>query len=66
MIVLALCLESCCFATIFTLRLCGLGRHTKFGEYLLLAAISGGMVFTPIMEAIVDKKGAATWAWLSP
>lgn len=34
--------ESCCFATIFTLALRGLGRHTKRGGSFLVAAISGG------------------------
>lgn len=36
--------ESCCFATIFTLSLRGLGRHTKRGGSFLVSAISGGMV----------------------
>jgi len=48
----------CCFATIFTLGLRGLGRHTKLGGSRLVAAISGGMVFPPMMGAIVDKKGS--------
>lgn len=47
MLILVLCFESCCFATIFTLGLRGLGRHTKIGGSLLVAAISGGMVFPP-------------------
>jgi len=50
--------ESACFATIFTLGLRGLGRHTKFGGSLLVSAISGGMVFPPITGAVVDAKGA--------
>ncbi|KAJ5104046.1 hypothetical protein N7532_004575 [Penicillium argentinense] len=60
MIILVLCFESCCFATIFSLGLRGLGRHTKLGGSLLVAAISGGMVFPPMMGAIVDKKNAHT------
>jgi fucose permease len=43
--------ESACFATIFTLSLRGLGRHTKLGGSLQVAAISGGMVSPPIMGA---------------
>ncbi|CAI4214644.1 unnamed protein product [Parascedosporium putredinis] len=45
MLTFVLCFESACFATIFTLGLRGLGRHTKLGGSLLVAAISGGMVF---------------------
>jgi FHS family L-fucose permease-like MFS transporter len=50
--------ESACFATIFTLSLRGLGRHTKRGGSLQVAAISGGMVFPPIMGAVIDRRGA--------
>ncbi|KAJ6083323.1 hypothetical protein N7467_007458 [Penicillium canescens] len=58
MIILVLCFESCCFATIFSLALRGLGRHTKRGGSLLIAAISGGVVFPPMMGAIVTNKNA--------
>lgn len=51
MLILVLCFESCCFATIFTLGLRGLGRHTKRGGSWLVAAISGGMVFPPMTGA---------------
>ncbi|ORY68188.1 glucose galactose transporter [Pseudomassariella vexata] len=60
MLILVLCFESACFATIFTLGLRGLGRHTKFGGSLLVAAISGGMVFPPMTGAVVDRHGAHT------
>ncbi|KAK3990937.1 L-fucose permease Glucose/galactose transporter [Cladorrhinum sp. PSN332] len=60
MLMLVLCFESCCFATIFTLGLRGLGRHTKLGGSLLVAAISGGMVFPPMMGAVVDARDAHT------
>ncbi|KAL2815125.1 major facilitator superfamily domain-containing protein [Aspergillus granulosus] len=56
--ILMFCFESCCFATIFTLALRGLGRHTKTGGSFLVAAISGGTVFPPMMGAIVDRKGS--------
>jgi MFS transporter, FHS family, L-fucose permease len=42
MLILVLCAESACFATIFTLALRGLGRHTKRGGSFMVAAISGG------------------------
>ena len=42
--------ESCCFATIFTLALRGIGRHTKRGGSFLVAAISGGGEFYPVLH----------------
>lgn len=51
-LVLVLCFESACFATTFTLGLRGLGRHTKLGGSLLVAAISGGAVFPPMTGAL--------------
>ncbi|KAI9734653.1 MAG: hypothetical protein M1834_002254 [Cirrosporium novae-zelandiae] len=58
MAILILCFESLCFATIFTLALRGLGRHTKRGGSFLVAAISGGAAFPPMMGAVVDKHNA--------
>jgi len=58
LLTLVLCFESACFATIFTLGLRGLGRHTKMGGSLLVAAISGGMVFPPMMGAVTDRRNA--------
>jgi FHS family L-fucose permease-like MFS transporter len=52
MLCLVLCFESACFATIFTLGLRGLGRHTKVGGSLIVAAISGGAVFPPVTGAV--------------
>ncbi|KAF8860648.1 MFS general substrate transporter [Acephala macrosclerotiorum] len=49
---LVLCWESACFATIFTLGLRGLGRHTKIGGSLIVAAISGGAAFPPMAGAV--------------
>lgn len=49
---LVLCAESACFATIFTLGLRGLGRHTKIGGSLIVAAISGGAAFPPMAGAV--------------
>lgn len=45
--------HKCCFATIFRLALRGLVRNTKLGGSMLMAAISGGMVFPPMMGAVV-------------
>lgn len=42
--------ESCCFATIFTLALRGIGRHTKRGGSFLVSAISGGGEFYHILH----------------
>ncbi|QKX56884.1 uncharacterized protein TRUGW13939_03991 [Talaromyces rugulosus] len=58
--ILVFCAESCCFATIFSLSLRGLGRHTKRGGSFLVSAISGGMVFPPMMAAVIDRKDAHT------
>lgn len=44
--------ESCCFATIFTLALRGIGRHTKRGGSFLVSAISGGGKFCPTLLVI--------------
>jgi FHS family L-fucose permease-like MFS transporter len=60
MLIFVLCFESCCFATIFTMGLRGLGRHTKLGGSLLVAAISGGMVFPPMTGAVLDRTNAHT------
>ncbi|KAH6657967.1 glucose galactose transporter [Truncatella angustata] len=59
-LILVLCFESACFATIFTLGLRGLGRHTKRGGSFLVAAISGGMVFPAMTGAVADRSGAHT------
>ena len=48
MLILVLCAESACFATIFTLALRGLGRHTKRGGSVMVAAISGGATIPPM------------------
>lgn len=58
MLILVLFWESACFATIFSLGLRGLGRHTKRGGAWLVAAISGGMVFPPATGAVVTYHSA--------
>jgi len=42
LLIMVFVFESCCFATIFTMALRGLGRHTKRGGSFLVSAISGG------------------------
>lgn len=54
---LVLFFESCIFPTIFTLSLRGLGRHTKRGASFLVASVSGGAVFPPMLGAVADRKG---------
>ncbi|OKL63433.1 hypothetical protein UA08_01286 [Talaromyces atroroseus] len=58
LLIIVFCFESCCFATIFSLSLRGLGRHTKRGGSFLVSAISGGMVFPPMMAAVIDDRNA--------
>ena len=50
--------ESCCFATIFTMSLRGLGKHTKRGGSWLVAAISGGTVWPSMTGAVVTRRNA--------
>lgn len=50
--------ESCCFATIFTMSLRGLGKHTKRGGSWLVAAISGGTVWPSMTGAVVTARNA--------
>ncbi|KAH7115100.1 glucose/galactose transporter [Dendryphion nanum] len=55
LLILLLCFESACFATIFTLALRGLGRHTKIGGSFLVAAISGGAAIPPMTGAVATR-----------
>ena len=56
MLCMVLFFESCVFPTIFTLSLRGLGRHTKRGASFLVASVSGGAVFPPMLGAVVDAR----------
>lgn len=49
---------SAVFATCFTTALRGLGRHTKYGGSMLVAAISGATVVAPAMGAAVTARSA--------
>ena len=55
-----------CFATIFTLALRGLGRHTKRGGSLLVAAISGGAAVPPMAGAVATRTGSFHTAMAIP
>jgi MFS transporter, FHS family, L-fucose permease len=54
------------FPTIFALGLKGLGPNTKFGGSLLVMAIVGGAVLTPIMGFISVSSKAVAAAYLVP
>jgi FHS family L-fucose permease-like MFS transporter len=54
------------FPTIFALGLKGLGPNTKIGGSLLVMAIVGGAVLTPIMGYIADASHSIAWAYAVP
>ncbi|KUJ08257.1 putative L-fucose-proton symporter [Mollisia scopiformis] len=57
---LVLFFESCVFPLIFTLSLRGLGRHSKRGASFVVAAVSGGALFPPVLGAVADALGGNT------
>ncbi|KAG9237918.1 putative L-fucose-proton symporter [Amylocarpus encephaloides] len=59
-IFLVLFFESCIFPLIFTLSLRGLGRHSKRGASFIVAAVSGGALFPPVLGAVADALGGNT------
>jgi len=54
------------FPTIFALGLRGLGPNTKIGGSLLVMAIVGGAVLTPLMGLISEKSGSIALAYSVP
>jgi len=54
------------FPTIFALGIKGLGENTKLGGSLMVMAIIGGAVFTPVMGVISDKTGSMALAMMLP
>src|SRR6202041_919224 len=54
------------FPTIFALGLKGLGPNTKIGRSLLVMAIVGGAVLTPVMGMISEAFHSIAWAYLVP
>ncbi|KAH8746046.1 putative L-fucose-proton symporter [Hyaloscypha finlandica] len=59
-ICLVLFFESCVFPLIFTLSLRGLGRHSKRGASFIVAAVSGGALFPPVLGSVADALGGNT------
>jgi FHS family L-fucose permease-like MFS transporter len=54
------------FPTIFALGLKGLGPNTKIASSLLVMAIVGGAVLTPIMGLVAERLHGIAWAYLVP
>ncbi len=54
------------FPTIFALGLKGLGPNTKIGGSLLVMAIVGGAVLTPMMGLISEAAHGIAWAYVVP
>ena len=54
------------FPTIFALGLKGLGPNTKIGGSLLVMAIVGGAVMTPLMGFISETFHSIAWAYVVP
>jgi FHS family L-fucose permease-like MFS transporter len=54
------------FPTIFALGIKGLGPHTKLGGSMIIMAIIGGAVWTPLMGLISDKTGSMAAAMTIP
>jgi FHS family L-fucose permease-like MFS transporter len=54
------------FPTIFALGLKGLGPNTKIGGSLLVMAIVGGAVLTPMMGLISEFRGSIAYAYTVP
>jgi len=54
------------FRTIFALRLKGLGPNTKIGGSLIVMAIVGGAVLTPLMRLISEARHSIAPAYVVP
>ena len=54
------------FPTIFALGLKGLGPNTKIGGSLIVMAIVGGAVLTPLMGLIAEVAHGIAWAYAVP
>jgi FHS family L-fucose permease-like MFS transporter len=54
------------FPTIFALGLKGLGPNTKIGGSLIVMAIVGGAILTPLMGLINVRTGSIAMAYLVP
>lgn len=54
------------YPTIFALGIRDLGEHTKEGASLLVMAIIGGAIFTPLMGAIYQSTGSMAICMMTP
>jgi FHS family L-fucose permease-like MFS transporter len=54
------------FPTIFALGIKGLGPNTKLGGSMIIMAIIGGAIWTPLMGLISDKTGSLALAMIIP
>jgi FHS family L-fucose permease-like MFS transporter len=54
------------FPTIFASGVKGLGPNTKIGGSMIIMAIIGGAIWTPIMGLISDYTGSLAWAMIVP
>jgi len=54
------------FPTIFALGIKGLGPHTKLGASMIIMAIIGGAIWTPLMGLISDKTHSMAMAMTIP
>ncbi|THY22733.1 putative L-fucose-proton symporter [Aureobasidium pullulans] len=57
---LVLFFESCVFPLIFALSIRGLGRHSKRGASFIVAAVSGGALFPPLLGTVADHDRIGT------
>lgn len=54
------------FPTIYALGIKGLGPNTKLGGSVIIMAIIGGAIWTPLMGLISDKTGSMAYAMIIP
>jgi len=57
---------SCMFPTIFALGVKGLGPNTKIGGSMIIMAIIGGAIWTPLMGYISDVTHSMAYAMIIP
>lgn len=54
------------FPTIFAFGVKGLGPNTKIGGSMIIMAIIGGAIWTPIMGLIADRTHSMAWSMIVP
>jgi FHS family L-fucose permease-like MFS transporter len=54
------------FPTIFSLGIKGLGPNTKLGGSMIIMAIIGGAIWTPLMGLVADQTGSMAMAMVVP